>query len=133
MSSRIFSILRMIPESFYDSSSSRPNSYAVISLWRQYFRDQAEAAVELEEEEKEQRSPPARGELASTALRGFVDEHYRSLASATPNNFNEKGEGRNERMLQMHQAARDADQQRLNNPNLSVPSSDGDEYLYLPQ
>jgi len=103
------------------------------SLWRQYFRDQAEAAVELEEEEKEQRSPPARGELASTALRGFVDEHYRSLASATPNHFNGKGDGKNERMLQMRQAARDADQQRLNNPNLSVPSSDGDEYLYLPQ
>uniref|UniRef100_A0A7S1B7F2 Uncharacterized protein n=2 Tax=Corethron hystrix TaxID=216773 RepID=A0A7S1B7F2_9STRA len=148
MASRLVALLRMMPL-FGDSGRTvRPNSYAIVSMWKRYLEEKADAEAEAEAAEENAAGDGDGGDVSradaaasrEAALRQFVADGHRSSATRTaaaaetsggnaPSGGGNFGGG-GERLRR----AREAELEMLERPNLRVPSAgDDDAYLYLPQ
>lgn len=147
MTSRLLSLLQILQRggSSQTSACQKPNSYAVIQLWKRFFESQEQqieesisvveevlygASLSLNPDEGYHGGStlrPILSEVAARARQESVQEHYRNSSSATithPRIRSVNAESSNSYSIE---------QQQLHHPNLDIPSAKGDSYLTLAQ
>jgi hypothetical protein len=147
MISRLLSLLQILQRggSSQRSACLKPNSYAVIQLWKRYFESQEQQineSISIVEEVLYGPSlnlnpddgyhggsilRPILSEVSERARQESVQEYYRTSSSATSSR------------PRIHSAnaipsnSNSIEDQQLHHPNLDIPSANGDSYLSLAQ
>eukprot|EP00565_Helicotheca_tamesis_P008441 CAMPEP_0185724476 /NCGR_PEP_ID=MMETSP1171-20130828/947_1 /TAXON_ID=374046 /ORGANISM="Helicotheca tamensis, Strain CCMP826" /LENGTH=151 /DNA_ID=CAMNT_0028392335 /DNA_START=116 /DNA_END=571 /DNA_ORIENTATION=- len=151
MASRIASILRMMPLlGGAGKAALPPNSWAYVSIWRRFFELQEEEQEEtiqimaevLEESASEENARPVASEENARARAEYVKEYYRTLVSNTKTNAGagrvmstgaSSGSSGSSRSSEVTPAMQERERQQLYDPNLDIPTEDGQSYVTLAQ
>jgi hypothetical protein len=145
MTSRLLSLLQILRRGGSQTAPyQKPNSYAVIQLWKRFFETQEQQAEEsisiVEEVLYGYLSPnlengyhggsalrPISSEVSVRARRESVQEYYRNASNST------RGRSRGTPGDSRPPSSRSIERQQLHHPNLAIPSANGDSYLSLAQ
>mmetsp|Transcript_29022 Transcript_29022/g.43164 ORF Transcript_29022/g.43164 Transcript_29022/m.43164 type:complete len:143 (-) Transcript_29022:180-608(-) len=142
MTSRLISLLRLIPHGG-GQVLPPPNSWALVSLWRRFFQMQEEEREEamqimaeaLEKPASVDNARPTASDEAYNARMEFLKEHYRALLTSNAGTMGGLGGsvGITPSTAETTPTMQRHENQQVHNPNLDIPTQDGQSYVTLAQ
>mmetsp|Transcript_18948 Transcript_18948/g.26932 ORF Transcript_18948/g.26932 Transcript_18948/m.26932 type:complete len:128 (-) Transcript_18948:121-504(-) len=127
MTSRLLGLLQMLRRGGSASSTvQNPNAYAVIQLWKRFFES---------EQQQTEESISILEEVICGTLNSTLSNHDRGESVFRPIASQIAVQARRENVQEYYRKASSSSRvdHQLNQPNLFVPSQNGDTYLSLAQ